>query len=99
MNNNCPFCGCDPTKEPYAMEPTHCPQCGYDFYVSEQRKQDLLNEMHEYIAEYIGDEEEMPIDIYDGAWYIKELVGASDICDALRNRIGMTDEEIMEIGF
>jgi hypothetical protein len=29
--NICPNCGCDPTKEPYVMEPTHCPVCGYAF--------------------------------------------------------------------
>lgn len=27
----CPNCGCDPTKEPYAMESTHCPMCGHIF--------------------------------------------------------------------
>lgn len=27
----CPNCGCNPNDEPYCMEPTHCPQCGYSF--------------------------------------------------------------------
>jgi hypothetical protein len=27
----CPECGCNPQDEPYFMEPTHCPDCGFDF--------------------------------------------------------------------
>ena len=29
----CPACGCNPQDEPYCMEATHCPQCGYAFEV------------------------------------------------------------------
>jgi predicted Zn-ribbon and HTH transcriptional regulator len=29
----CPHCGCNPHDEPYCMEPTHCPKCGYVFEV------------------------------------------------------------------
>lgn len=27
----CPECGCNPHDEPYCMEATHCPECGYVF--------------------------------------------------------------------
>ena len=68
--------------------------------MTEERKQELLNEMCEYVAEYVGDdEEEMPVDVYDGAWYIKELVGMSDVCSVLQDCLGMTDEELVEVGF
>lgn len=29
----CPACGCNPQDDPYCMEATHCPQCGYTFEV------------------------------------------------------------------
>lgn len=68
--------------------------------MTDERKQELLEEMCEYITEYVGDdEEEMPVDVYDAAWYIKELVGMSDVCDVLQDCIGMTDKELVEVGF
>ena len=30
-NEVCPNCGCNPQDEPYCIEPTHCPECGYVF--------------------------------------------------------------------
>lgn len=65
------------------------------------RKEELLESMCEYIAEFIGDddEEEMPADWIDAVWYIKELVGMSDVLDVLCDTIGLTDEEIIEAGF
>ena len=66
--------------------------------MTNERKQVLFDEMCKYIAEYVGNEE-MPVDVYDGAWYIKELVGMSDVCDVLQECIGMTDKELVEVGF
>ena len=37
----CPNCGCNPQDEPYCMEPTHCPKCGYSFGGSEEEKKGL----------------------------------------------------------
>ena len=55
MNNNiCPNCGCDPTKEPYAMEATHCPMCGYNFGMSPKRTQELYNNMLDHISELVS---------------------------------------------
>lgn len=31
----CPECGCNPHDEPYCMEATHCPECGYVFQENE----------------------------------------------------------------
>lgn len=54
--NICPKCGCDPTKEPYCMEPTHCPMCGYIFpyKMSPERVKELYDNMLEYISELVS---------------------------------------------
>ena len=46
MSKLCPFCGCNPMEEPYAMEATHCPQCGYIFEVSQKEVGELHNNMY-----------------------------------------------------
>jgi hypothetical protein len=55
MNNNiCNNCGCDPTKEPYAMEATHCPKCGHTFDMSPKRMQELYDNMLNHISELVS---------------------------------------------
>lgn len=53
-NNVCPNCGCDPTKEPYAMEATHCPRCGGIFRMSIQRMKTLYDNMLNHISELVS---------------------------------------------
>ena len=49
--NICLNCGCDPTKEPYAMEATHCPMCGEMF---PSRMQQLYDSMLNHISELVS---------------------------------------------
>lgn len=53
--NVCQNCGCDPTKEPYAMEITHCPMCGETFTeMSHERMIKLYGNMLDYISELVS---------------------------------------------
>lgn len=54
MKTKCTNCGCDPAKEPYAMEPTHCPMCGYNFGMSPKRTQKLYDNMLNHISELVS---------------------------------------------
>ena len=40
----CPNCGCNPQDEPYCMEPTHCPKCGYDFDSTNNLKSAIIED-------------------------------------------------------
>lgn len=40
----CPNCGCNPQDEPYCMEPTHCPKCGYDFDSANNLKSAIIED-------------------------------------------------------
>ena len=51
----CPNCGFNPANEPYVMEATHCPKCGYIFGMSLQRMQELYNNMLYHISELVSD--------------------------------------------
>lgn len=54
MKTKCPNCGCDPTKDPYAMELTHCPKCGYNFDMSHERMTELYSNMLNHISELVS---------------------------------------------
>lgn len=55
MTTICPNCGCDPTKEPYAMEATHCPKCGDIFdEMSHERMTELYSNMLFHISELVS---------------------------------------------
>lgn len=54
-NNICPNCGCNPTKDPYAMAVTHCPMCGHIFgEMSHERMTELYGNMLDYISELVS---------------------------------------------
>ena len=53
MNTICPNCGFNPANEPYCMEATHCPKCGYIFG-SLPRIIELYNNMLDYISELVS---------------------------------------------
>lgn len=50
----CPNCGFDPTKEPYVMETTHCPKCGWNFDMTPQRMRELYDNMLFHISELVS---------------------------------------------
>lgn len=50
----CTNCGCHPTKEPYAMEATHCPKCGHNFGMPSKRTRELYYNMLDYISELVS---------------------------------------------
>lgn len=52
--NICHNCGCDPTKEPYAMEATHCPMCGHTKSMSSKRIKELYDNMLDHISELVS---------------------------------------------
>lgn len=55
MKNICPNCGCNPTKEPYAMNATHCPMCGDVFNeMSHERMTELYCNMINHISELVS---------------------------------------------
>lgn len=112
INYICPNCGCNPQEEPYCMIATHCPMCGYIFttnnggvYMTTERKQELLNNMKEYLVNYssdinleeIGASEETEInEAFDNCLsYIVELVGSDGNKRLFENVLGFTKEELL----
>lgn len=49
----CPNCGFNPQEEPYCMELTHCPKCGYVFGQSPTRIKELYDNMLDHISELV----------------------------------------------
>ena len=113
MNNICPNCGCNPQNKPYCMVATHCPKCGYIFNngginMTSERKQELLNNMEEYLINYsndidfeeIGVSEEVGLDVaYDNCLgYIVELVGNDGDKHFFEDVLGFTKEELLDEG-
>lgn len=107
MNNKCPNCGCDPHTEPYCMETTHCPMCGYIFQRNaDARKIALLNNMLEYLDNYGVEFED--IGVYDHTedeeayniclGYIVELVGSDGDASFFENVLGFTKKELIGEG-
>lgn len=114
MNINCPNCGFNSQEEPYCMDATHCPKCGYIFNnegeinMSKERKQELLNNMEEYLVNYsndidfgaIGATEETELnEAFDNCLaYIIELVGNDGNEYFFENVLGFTKEELLDEG-
>jgi hypothetical protein len=115
INFICPNCGCNPQEEPYYMVATHCPICGYIFTtnnrgvcITTERKQELLNNMKEYLINYsndinleeIGASEETEInEVFDNCLsYIVELVGSDEDKCFFEDVLGFTKEELLYKG-
>ena len=115
MNITCFNCGCKPQEEPYCMVATHCPKCGYIFTNNNgginmitERKQELLNNMEEYLVNYSNDIDFEEIGASEGAElneaydnclsYIVELVGSGGDKHFFEEVLGFTKEELTAEG-
>lgn len=115
MNINCQNCGCNPQDAPYYMVATHCPKCGYIFTnnngginMTTERKQELLNNMKEYLFNYSSDidfeeiglseETELNEAFNNCLGYIVQLVGNDGNKYFFEEILGFTKEELIAEG-
>ena len=100
LNITCPNCGCNPKQEPYCMEFTHCPKCGFILPKNQDDiiKLKLIDNMCEYLYNYgiapnvLGITDDTKIDdAYQICFnYIIELIGRDADFNFFKNILGFT---------